>query len=135
MTAEVDHWFSTLARQNFAYRDLIGQDKWESWTPTRMGWTDVGTPTVTGRFRVVGRQCFFQVKVVPGTTVATVAGTSYITMPIAIASFGGVAVMYNYSTGVAVGVCSVWDGTNPGVFVPAQVATGNTLVIAGWYEI
>lgn len=123
-----------LAQQSFAYRDLIGQDKWTAWTPLRTGWTDVGTPTVTGRFRVVGRQCFVQVKVVPGTTVATVAGTSYIALPIAATGLAGEGSMMNITTLVAVGVCAV-DVTNSRVYVPAQLATGNTLTIAGQYEI
>ena len=128
-------WWERLALSSFAYRDLLGQDRWQdTWTPTRTSWTDVGTPTVTARFRVVGRQCFVQARVVPGTTVATTAGTSYVDLPIAAAGIGGCFAMTNRTTNVAVGLCSV-DVTNSRVYVPAQVATGNTLEIAGWYEV
>lgn len=120
--------------RSFAYSDLIGQDKWTVWTPTRTGWTDVGTPTVSGRFRVVGRQCFLQVKVVPATSVATTAGTSYIALPIAAQGLAGDGSMMNITTLIAVGVCAV-DVANSRLYVPTQVATGNTLTIAAWLEI
>lgn len=124
-----------IAPQSFAYRDIIGQDKWlDTWTPTRTSWTDVGTPTVTARFRVVGRQCFVQIRVVPSTSMATVAGTSYVSLPIASAGLTGSFVMTNRTTNQSVGTCSV-DVTNSRVYVPAQVATGNTLEICGWYEV
>ena len=123
-----------LDQNSFAWRELIGQDMWQDWTPTRTGWTDVGTPTVTGRFRVVGRQCFFQVQVVPGTTCATVAGTSYIALPLTAAGLAGDGSMMNLTTLVAIGVCA-FDVTNSRVYVPAQVATGNTLTIVGWFEV
>lgn len=118
----------------FSDRDLNGVDFWSTWTPTRTGWTDVGTPTVTARFKVVGKQCFFQVRVVPGTTCATTAGTSYIGLPITATGLGGDASMQNQTTNIAIGVCS-FDVTNTRVYVPTQAATGNTLSINGWYEI
>ena len=118
--------------KSFAYLDLIGQDKWISWSPVRTGWTDVGTPTVTGRFRVSGKQCFFQVKVVPSTSIATTAGTSYIALPIPAKGFGGDVTMFNATTNIAVGSGGV---TNSRAHVPTQAANGNTFVIAGWHEI
>jgi hypothetical protein len=118
----------------FADRDLRGIDLWVSWTPTRTGWTDVGTPTVTARFRVVGRQCFFQIRIVPETTCATTAGTSYVSLPVQSKGLGGDGSMQNQTTNVAIGVCS-FDVTNSRVYVPTQVATGNTFSINGWYEI
>lgn len=123
-------------RGSFAYRDMIGQDKWNSdgWVLTRTGWTDVGTPTVTQRFRLTGKMCHFQVKVVPGTTVATVAGTSYFNLPVTAKGLSGMATMMNITTLVAVGVCAI-DVTNSRCYVPAQAATANTLTIAGHYEV
>ena len=127
-------FWNVLKRDSFAYRDFIGQDSWISWTPVRTGWTDVGTPTVTGRYRVVGRQCFFQVQVIPGTTVATTAGTSYVALPITAMGLSGNASMMNITTLIATGLCAI-DVTNSRVYVPTQAASGNTLTIAGWYEI
>ena len=121
-------------KSSFSYRDLLGQDIWSSWTVSRTGWTDTGTPTVSGRFRVVGKQCFFQVKVVPATDVATTAGTSYISLPVTATGLGGEGSMQNLSTNIAVGVCVI-DATNGRVYVPTQGASANTFLIAGWYEV
>lgn len=119
---------------SFAYRDLKGQDKWESWTPTRTGWTDVGTPAVSARFRIIGAQCFFQVKVSPGTTIATTAGTSYISLPTSAKGFGGDASMVDLSGNTAVGN-AVIDAANSRCYVPTQTASGNTFLISGWFEV
>lgn len=106
-----------------------------SWTPTRTGWTDVGAPTVTARYTQIGNIVHFQVKVVPGTTVATVAGTSYISLPVAANASGitGDGSMMNLTTLIGVGVCT-FDVVNSRCYVPTQTGTANTLTIGGWYE-
>ena len=124
----------SINQQGFAYADLLGLDKWGAWTPTRTSWTDVGTPTVTALFRAVGRQCFFQIKVVPSTSVATTAGTSYVSLPIAANGIGGDASMVNRTSNVAVGSCVI-DETNSRLYVPTQAASGNTFTLSGWYQI
>lgn len=119
----------------FAYRDLVGQDKWLDWTPTRTSWTDVGTaPVVNAKWRDVGAECQIQVKVVPGTTVATTAGTSYISLPKRAAGLAGAGVMYNATTLVAIGNCVV-DVTNSRLYVPSQTAIGDTIMIVASYQI
>ena len=132
--ADIAQFFGSLRRYSFSWLDLIGQDQWSDWTPSRPGWTDVGSPTVTGRYRTIGHKCEFQVKIVPGTTCATVAGTSYMTLPLTAAGLGGEANMINLTTLIAVGL-GVIDVTNSLVYVPTQTATGNTLVVSGWFEI
>jgi hypothetical protein len=109
---------------------------WTSYTPTRTGWTDVGTPTVTARYCQVRNVVFFQIKVVPATSVATVAGTSYVSLPASInaSALGGDGSMVNDTTFVSVGNC-VFDVSNSRCYVPSQTATGNTLSISGWYEV
>jgi hypothetical protein len=107
---------------------------WSSFTATRTGWTDVGAPTVTALQCQIERVCYFQVQIVPATTVATVAGTSYISLPLTAAGIGGVATMTNSTTLVAAGT-GVIDVANSRVYVPAQVATGNTLTVSGWYNV
>ena len=102
--------------------------------PSRTGWTDVGSPTVTGRYRTVGHKCEFQAKVVPSTSIATVAGTSYVTLPLTAAGLAGMAEMVDLTTLIAVGI-GVIDVATSRVYVPAQVASGDTFVIAGWCEI
>lgn len=134
--ADVANLFQSLKRYSFSWLNLIGQDKWDatSWTPTRTGWTDVGTPTVVGRFRKIGKMCEFQVQVTPGTSIATTAGTSYIALPLPASGLAGVGTMDNQTTKVAVGVCS-FDVTNSRIYVPTQGASGNTFGIAGSYEV
>lgn len=109
---------------------------WASFTPTLTGWTDVGSPTITGRYCRVRNVVFFQIKVVPGTTTATTAGTSYTSLPVAMGASGftGDGSMENASTFIGIGIC-VFDVANSRCYVPTQAATGNTLEIAGWYEV
>lgn len=108
---------------------------WTAWTPTRTSWTDVGTPTVTARYCQIGSVVFFQVSVVPATSIATTAGTSYISLPVTAntAGLGGDASMVNDTSFVAIGDC-VFDMANSRCYVPSQLASGNTFEIAGWYE-
>lgn len=121
-----------LDKRSFAYRDLLGQDKWEAWTVTRSFATDTGL-TVNGRFRVVGRQCFFQVQS-SGTSIATTAGTSYIDLPIAAAGYGGIGTMTNDTTNIAVGTGHI-DVATSRFYPPTQGASGNTFTFAGWFEV
>lgn len=110
---------------------------WTTWTPTRTGWTDVGTaPVVTARYLVVGNIVFFEIKIVPGTSVATTAGTSYVSLPVAAgaSALAALADMMNLTTLVAVGVCAM-DTTNSRCYVPSQLATANTLTIFGCYGV
>ena len=118
---------------SFSYRDITGQDKWDKWTPVASV-TEVGTPTYTGRFRFVGRQCFFQINAVASTSIATTAGTSYFELPAPAKGIGGMATMTNDSTNVAVGVCHV-DVATSRVYPPSQAASGSTFHVTGWYEI
>ena len=124
----------SVDRASFAFKNLMGIDKWTLWTPVFTGLTLVGTPVYTGRFRFVGRQCFFQVQMVPGTTIASVAGTSYMALPSTALGLGGMATMTNDSTNVAVGVCHI-DAATSRAYLPAQAASGSTFTLAGWLEV
>ena len=117
---------------------MKGHGLWNNlWAPVRTGWTDVGALTVTGRYCQIGNIVFFEVNVVPGTSVATVAGTSYIELPVtanpSATVFIGFASMVNLTTLVAVGL-GVNDTANSRCYVPSQAATANTLLISGCYE-
>lgn len=109
---------------------------WVSWTPTRTGWTDVGAPTVTARYCQIGSAVFFQIKVIPGTTIATAAGTSYTSLPVQASAtgFGGDGSMINTVTFIAIGPIA-FDIANSRSYVPTQGATTATLEISGWYEV
>ena len=109
---------------------------WSAWNVTRTGWTDVGAaPTVSGRYCVVGNLVLFQIKVDPDTTTAAAAGTSYTNLPVACgaSAVAGDAVMTDMTSLVAIGV-SVIDTANSRCYVPSQLATADTVLIAGWYE-
>ena len=123
-----------VVQQSFSFKDLYGNDRWEIWTPVRVGFSEVGTPILTGRFHVIGKQCFIQASIVPGTTVASTAGTSYIELPIKAQGLSGDGSMMDRTTLVSVGTIVI-DVTNSRCYTPSQIATGDTLLIAAWYEV
>jgi hypothetical protein len=121
-------------RKSFAYNDIIGQDKWVPWTPVFGSLTVVGATTYAGRLRIVGRSVQFQVKFSAATSIASTAGTDYLTLPITAAGYTGFAVMTNDTTNIAVGVCHL-DVSTSRCYLPTQAASGNTFNICGAYEI
>lgn len=123
-----------IDQNSFAYRDLLGIDRWLPFTVSA-SLTVVGTPTYTGRYRVVGKQCYFQISAVSSTSIASTAGTHYFALPVTPAKgIGGVATMTNDTTNIAVGVCHI-DASTGRCYVPTQGASGNTFNVCGWYEI
>ena len=120
--------------QSFSWRELQDLDRWELFTPTFTSLTVVGATTYVGRVRLVGAQCFFQVTALAATSIASTAGTTYMTLPVTARGLTGMGTMTNGTTNVAVGVCDI-DGPNSRCWLPAQAASGNTFRIAGWYEV
>lgn len=120
--------------KSFAYRDLKSQDVWQSFTPVFGSLTVVGATSYTGRYRIVGRSVQFQVQFSAATSIASAAGTDYLTLPITAKGISGMAVMTNDTTNVSVGVCHL-DVATSRCYLPAQVASGNTFKLCGWYEI
>lgn len=123
-----------VSKQSFAYRDILGQDKWSTWTPVFGSLTVVGGTTYNGRFRFVGRKCEFQVQFSAATSIASVAGTDYLNLPVPAKGLTGMAVMSNDTTNIAVGVCHV-DVATSRCYLPTQTASANVFNLAGWYEI
>lgn len=123
-------------KQGFSWRDLNGKDRWESFTPTFGSLTVIGTTTYYGRVRVVGRHCFFQVQFSAATSIASTAGTDYLTLPITAQSQGlaGIAIMTNDTTNLAVGVCHI-DVATSRCYLPTQLASGDVFTLCGSYEI
>ncbi len=120
--------------KSFSFLDLINQDKWTAWTVVFGALTIVGTPAYTGRYRILGRSCQFQVQFSAGTSIASVAGTDYLTLPFTAAGLSGIAVMTNDSTNVAVGVCHI-DVATSRCYLPAQVASASVFNICGSFEV
>ena len=50
-----------------------------TWTPVLVGWTNVGTPTVTGRYLKIGRLLWASARIIPATSISATVTTSYIT--------------------------------------------------------
>ena len=119
---------------SFAWRDLQGQDIWTAFTPVFGSLTVFGATSYTGRYRFVGRQCFFQVQFSAATSIASVAGTDYLTLPATAVGLAGEATMTNNTTNVAVGVCHV-DVATSRCYLPAQVASGNVFTLCGSFEV
>jgi hypothetical protein len=119
----------------FADRDLRGIDRWESFTPVFGSLTVVGATSYSGRLRIVGKSVECQVKFSAATSIASVAGTDYLNLPIAA---GGVAgdggSMTNLTTNIAVGDC-VLNTTTSRLYLPAQAASGSTFNLYFTYEI
>ena len=120
--------------KSFAYRDIKGQDVWQSFTPVFGSLTVVGATSYTGRYRIVGRSVQFQVQFSAATSIASAAGTDYLTLPITAKGISGMAVMTNDTTNVAVGLCHL-DVATSRCYLPAQVASANVFKLCGWYEI
>lgn len=128
----------TIDEKSFALRDLLGIDRWDPFTVSA-SLTVVGTPTYTGRFRFVGKQCFFQIRAVSSTSIAATAGTHYFSLPTVAKGLGGQATMTDATTKIAVGDCHIDTSQTPPtpgrVYVPTLIASGDTFIVAGWYEI
>lgn len=120
--------------RSFAYRDINGIDKWTAFTPVFGSLTAVGATSYTGRLRVVGRSVQFQVKFSAATSIAAVAGTDYLTLPMTAGGLAGMAVMTNDTTNVAVGLCHV-DPMTSRCYLPTQTASGDMFTLCGWCEI
>lgn len=123
-----------LDKDSFACRDLVGQDQWTAFTPVFGALTVVGATTYTGRLRVVGKQCQFQVTFLAATSIASTAGTDYLTLPKTANGLSGMAIMTNDTTNIAVGLCHV-DVATSRCYLPTQVASGNTFNLTGWFEV
>jgi hypothetical protein len=124
----------TIDRNSFAYNDIIGQDVWRSFTPVFGSLTVVGATSYTGRYRIVGKQMQGQVSFSAATSVASTAGTDYLTLPKTANGISGFGVMTNDTTNIAVGLCHL-DVSTSRLYLPTQAASGNTFNLYFEYEV
>lgn len=122
---------------NTEYTALTGSTQ-GTWTPTFTNLTVVngtGGATYSGRYSRIGRTVFYTIKIVcTGTaTTASVAGTTYCTLPIAATQDDTVDVA-NATTRLSVG-SGYLDSTNDRCYPATWTATGNTIIISGKYEV
>lgn len=118
----------------FAYRDLIGQDRWTAWTPVFTSLTLVGAASYLGRYRVQGKSCEFQVQLSAATSIASTAGTTYLALPLTAKGISGFGAMSNDTGNTPVGIGHL-DVTNSRFYLPTQLASGNTFHLFGSFEI
>ena len=123
-----------LAKDSFSWRDLVSQDTWNTFTPVFGSLTVIGATSYSGRYRFVGRKCEFQVKFSAATSIASTAGTDYLTLPFTALGLSGMATMTNDTTNIAVGTCHL-DVATSRCYLPTQVASGNTFNLTGWFEV
>ena len=123
-----------LAQDSFSWRDIQGRDKWQTFTPVFGSLTVVGATAYSGRYRFVGRKCELQVKFSAATSIASVAGTDYLTLPFTAAWLTGFGVMSNDTTNIAVGVCHL-DVATSRLYLPTQTASGNVFNLFGSFEV
>ncbi len=129
---ELDHLPSDP--ETFSYRDRQGRDKWDTFTPVFGALTVVGATSYSGRYRFVGRKCEFQVKFSAATSIASTAGTDYLTLPVAATGLTGMAVMTDDTSNIAIGLCHV-DVATSRCYLPTQLASADIFNITGSFEV
>jgi hypothetical protein len=138
----VDFSIDYLRRLNARLTELLRQilasiessNEWNSFTPVFGSLTVIGATTYIGRYRIVGNSAQFQVSFKAATSIASVAGTDYLTLPFIARGLSGIASMTNDTTNTSVGMCHI-DVTTSRCYLPAQVASANTFLLCGSYEI
>lgn len=82
----------------------------------------------------MGKTCKFQISLLAATSIASVAGTTYLTLPFTAMGLAGMLVMTNATSNIAVGLGHI-DVTNSRAYLPTQTASGNTFHLFGEYEV
>lgn len=124
----------TLDKDGFSYLNIQGRDAWQTFTPVFGALTVVGATSYSGRYRMVGRQCQFQVQFSAATSIASVAGTDYLTLPFTAVGLAGMAVMTDTTTNIAVGTCHL-DVATSRCYLPTRTASADVFNLAGWFEV
>jgi hypothetical protein len=123
-----------LNDRGFSFLDITGQDQWITFTPIFGALTVVGATAYSGRLRVIGKMLQFQVQFSAATSIASVAGTDYLTLPRTMQGLSGFGSMTNNTTKINVGLCHL-DVTTSRCYLPSQLASANIFTLFGMYEI
>jgi hypothetical protein len=124
----------TIDETSFSFADLLGVDQWKSFTPVFGSLTVIGATSYSGRYRFVGKSLQFQVQFSAVTSIASAAGTDYLTLPVTAKGLAGIATMMNKTTNIAVGVCVI-NTTTSRCYLPAQGASADVFLLCGQFEI
>ncbi len=119
---------------SFSFLNLQERDSWSTFAPVFGSLTIVGAPNYSGRYRFVGHKCEFQVKFSAGTSIASIAGTDYLTLPFTAMGLAGIAVMTDDTTNILVGGCHI-DVATSRCYLPNRTASGDVFNLCGWFEV
>jgi len=107
-----------------------------SHTPTSSGITTTGTITYSWQGTRVGNRVDFVITVgVSGGTNAFTAGSSYVTLPAALAPTLGGACCATTTVADQVGICHISTTGSGRVYLPTWVASNKTVIISGTFFI
>lgn len=115
------------------FNSLYEGDTGTEWIPTFQNLTEVGTPTIVGRYyRIARRICYFAISITPSTSTTSTAGTTYIdNFPLNPVRDG---VCFAVSGGVGAVPGHIVSGTNR-IYVPAWSAVTVPLTVIGLVEV
>ena len=114
------------------FNQMFTGDYGTSWTPTFTSLTEVGTPTITGRYYQLSQSlCYFNATITPATSTSATAGTTYINNFPLTASANGVCFAVSGNLGGNAGMVSVTDN---GIYVPSWTTVTVPLTIIGIVE-
>jgi len=121
-----------------AEHTTLANSEQNGWTPTFTNLTVVngtGAATYAGRYSRIGRTIFYTVNISCSGTATTesTAGTTYCDLPVAAAQDDTVTTS-NKTTLLGIGT-GLLDSTNDRCYPSSWVATGNTIIISGKYEV
>lgn len=114
------------------FNQVYEGDTGTTWAPTFVNLTEVGTPTITGRYyRLTQRLVYFAVTIVPQTSTTATAGTTYISnFPLTLQGDGACLAVTGL-TGSNAGMC---EATTNRIYVPGWTAITVPLTIVGLVE-
>lgn len=115
------------------FNSVFQGDYGTDWTPTFVSLTTVGTPTITGNYKLISRQLvFFRITVTPATSTTSTAGTTAVTNFPATFSNHGIVFAVANNSGTNSGMVNATDNK---IYVPAWSAITTPVTIIGLAEV
>lgn len=114
------------------FNSMFAGDAGNAWTPTFTSLTEVGTPTITGRYYQISKYlCYFNILITPGTNTSATAGTTYVNnFPLTMNANGFcVSASNNLGGGLGMAVAS-----SNRIYVPAWTTVTTPINIIGVVE-
>lgn len=117
---------------SFFNQVFIG-DTGTSWSPSFTNLTEVGAPTITGRYYKISQSlCYFSVKIIPSTSTTATAGSTYINnFPLTANADGACFAV----SGLLGGSAGQVDSSTNRIYPPGWTAVTVPLTIIGMVEI